>query len=390
MHVDPLMPYLSGLAFAVVAVGMVLRRFGQPLVLAYLVLGALVGPHAIGVFTDPDAMARFGATGVVLLLFFAGMEMSPVRLTTGWRVAFIGTGLQIAASVGCVAVVGTLLGWQWSRILLLGFVISLSSTALILRLLQDLGEDESEVGRNVTLILLAQDMAVVPMLIILGTFGAEESPFSTIALQVIGGSGLFALTVWLVRRGEIHLPLGALVQNDKELQVFAAMSICSGFAVLTGLLHLSAALGAFVAGMVVNAARETTWVEHSLKPFEVLFVAVFLLSVGMQLNPMFVWDHWLPLSLLVTLVLLTNTILNGLILRLLGSSWRDSLYAAALLSQVGEFSFVLALVGHTSGIISEFAYHFTISLIALSLVLTPAWARLVQRLTVRYGSPEAA
>ncbi len=383
MHMDPMMPYVTGLAFAVVLIGLILRRIRQPLVISYLVLGVIVGPYAFAFISDPELMSRLGAMGVVLLLFFAGMEMSPGRLAQGGKVALFGTSLQIAASVGCVAVVGYFLDWPLSRILLLGFVISLSSTALNLRLLQERGETETAVGRDVILVLLTQDIAVVPMMLILTYFGSDTLESSTLILQAVGGLGLLSLIVWVVRQEEIRLPFGDLIQDDRELQLFAALSICSGLALATGLLHLSAALGAFVAGMIVNAARETTWVEHSLKPFEVVFVAIFLLSVGMQIDPRFVFEHWVQLSVLVALVLLTNTVLNGLILRLLGSSWSHSLYAGALLSQIGEFSFVLALVGHKSGIITEFAYRFTIALIAISLILTPGWAALVRRLVNR-------
>ncbi len=380
MHLDPMMPYVTGLAFAVVLIGLVLRRIRQPLVISYLVLGVTVGPYALAVISDPELMSRLGAMGVVLLLFFAGMEMSPARFAEGGKVALFGTSLQVAASVGCVAVVGYFLDWPLSRVLLLGFVISLSSTALILRLLQERREMETAVGRDVVLVLLTQDVAVVPMLLILTYFGSNTLESSTLALQAVGGLGVLSLLAWLFRQDEIRLPFGQLIQDDPELQLFAALSICSGLALATGLLHLSAALGAFVAGMIVNAARETTWVENSLKPFEVVFVAIFLVSVGMQIDPRFVLDHWVQLSVLVALVLLTNTVLNGLILRFLGSSWSHSLYAGALLSQIGEFSFVLALVGYQAGIITEFGYRFTITLIAISLMLTPGWAALVRRL----------
>ena len=151
------------------------------------------------------------------------------------------------------------------------------------------------------------------------------------------------------------------------------MLICLGLSLLTGLAHLSTALGAFAAGILVTAAKETQWVHHALEPFRVIFVALFFVSVGLLVDIEFITGHIVQVVVLVTIVLVTNTLLNGGILRLLGYRWRESLYAGAMLAQIGEFSFVLAAVGLANNIINQVAYQYTIAVIALSLLISPFW-----------------
>ena len=160
MHLDPIMPYLVSAILAVLLLGLLLRALRQPYVIGYLIAGIILGPHGYALITDSELLSRLGAIGVVLLLFFIGMEVSPRKLINNWKVAFLGTLLQIFISVGCVWPLGLFLEWPVSRIVLIGFVISLSSTAVVLKLLQDWKEFDSKVGQNVLAILLAQDSAV--------------------------------------------------------------------------------------------------------------------------------------------------------------------------------------------------------------------------------------
>jgi CPA2 family monovalent cation:H+ antiporter-2 len=149
---------------------------------------------------------------------------------------------------------------------------------------------------------------------------------------------------------------------------------------LTGVLGLSTALGAFAAGILVATARETQWVHRSLEPFRVVFVTLFFVSVGMLVDISYLASHSLQIGVLVMAAFLTNTVINAVILRWLGDSWRDTLYAGALLSQIGEFSFVLAAAGLQASIINQTGYQIVIQVIAVSLILSPAWIMLVKYL----------
>jgi len=152
---------------------------------------------------------------------------------------------------------------------------------------------------------------------------------------------------------------------------------------ISSLFGLSTVLGAFVGGMIVSASRETRWVSHSLEPFRVIFVAMFFVSVGTLVDLHMLLQYWLPISMLVVAVFVTNMAINTLILRALGSSWGDSVYAGALLAQIGEFAFVLAAVGLHTGVIIEVAYQLIIAVISLTLLFSPAWVALTRYLLGR-------
>lgn len=283
-------------------------------------------------------------------------------------------------SVSIAMLLGVFLEWPFSRSILIGFVISLSSTVVVLKILQDWNELDSDTGQNVLGILLVQDLAIVPMLIIISMLGGSQPSVQAMAIQIIGGVFIIAFMVWIATKESFHLPLSKWLKHDHEMQVFAALIICFGLAAITGLMELSTALGAFVAGMIIGTAKETQWVHHSLESFRIVFVALFFVSIGMLVNLNFVIEHWQLIILLVVTALITNTFINAIILRGLGTNWRDSLYASTLLSQIGEFSFVLAAVGLHVQLINEFGYQLAIASVAITLLISPAWILLIKRL----------
>ncbi len=381
MHLDPTLPAIVGALLGILLLGLVLKRMGQPHVIAYLVAGVILGPEGLGLVTDEATLDRMGAWGVVLLLFFVGMEVSPRELVRGWKVAVIGTLCQIVVSVAGMGLIGLWRGAGIEKVLLFGFVMSLSSTAVVLKLLEDARELHTPAGRDVLGILLVQDMALVPMLIVVAALGGEAVGPHEAAVALLGAVAVAGVLAWVFRRGGVTLPFAATVRADHEIQVFAALALCFGLALLTGLMGLSTALGAFVAGILVGAARETRWVHDSLSPFRVVFLALFFVSIGMLVDVRFIGARWPVVLTLVALVLVSKTAINTLVLRLLGDPWRRSLYSGALLAQIGEFSYVLAAVGMQAGLIGGSDYQLAVAVISLSLVASPAWIHLARRLT---------
>jgi monovalent cation:H+ antiporter-2, CPA2 family len=380
MHYDPFMLKIVGAILGILAIAFVSRLLRQPHVIGYLVAGVVLGPHGLALLTERETLARLGEFGVLLLLFFIGMETSPKQLAARWRVTFLGTTVQIAVSVLAMCGVGWWLGWAWSRIVLVGFVISLSSTALVLNYLRETGQMDAKIGKDSLGILLAQDLAVIPMLIVIDIFADGGVDRSTMLLQGIGAVAAGSLLFWIARSDNIHLRLVGRMKTDPELQIFLAFLLCLGFAFLAEAFELSAALGAFLAGMLLGAARETGWVADRLEPFRVVFVAVFFVSVGLLVKLDFVLEHVTLVLLVTAAVLLGNTLISALIFRALGEAWRYSLYAGAHLAQIGEFSFVLAAVGRKAHLITQFDYQLTIAVITASLILSPAWVNLIGRL----------
>jgi CPA2 family monovalent cation:H+ antiporter-2 len=258
-------------------------------------------------------------------------------------------------------------------------VVSLSSTAVVLKLLKDGGELDTRVGQDVLGILLIQDVIVIPMLIVLGLLTGKPLDSREVIQQLSGGIVLIGVVVWVVRRPRFDpLPFIGMMKRDADLQVLMPLVVCFGLALFSASLHLSTALGAFVAGSVIRASRSTGPAEHSLGALRVLFVAMFFASIGMLIDLGFIERHWWQVLALVAMVLVANTLLNGLLLRVLGRSSREGLYAGALLAQIGEFSFVLTAVGFQAGVITGESYQTTVAVIAIGLLISPAWIKLIK------------
>lgn len=383
MHSDSLIPLYTIVIFSILIIGMVFKRIKIPYIVGYLIVGIVLGPKGIGFVEDPQLMKQFEMVGLVFLLFFVGMEISLEEMLKRWRVPIIGTTIQILTTIGIVFLLGTILDWKFVRVLLIAFVISISSTAVVIKLLMDWKMDKSSVGRDVIGVLLVQDIALIPMIIVLELVQGEEMPIKDLILQIIGGSLLVIMILFLLKKKEIHLPFMNYFKEHKELQIFAALAICFGMVMASEFFKLSPFLGAFIAGIYVRATRETEWIHISLEPFYIFFVAIFFVSVGMMLDINFVIENWLIILILVGLVFVFNTAVNASMMRLLGEPWRESLLGGAMLAQVGEFSFVILAVGMQNNIVSDFTYQTILALITLTLILSPGWIGIFRRFTRR-------
>ncbi len=381
MHGDTLIPLYTLIIFTILIMGMIFKTIRIPYVVSYLIVGILLGPHGIGFVQDTLLLRQFEMVGLVFLLFFVGMEISLQDLLRNWKIPLVGTIIQILVTIGIIFLLGTFLEWKFIRVLLIGFVISISSTAVVIKLLSEWNQNNTHVGRNVIGVLLVQDIALIPMIIVLDLMQGQSIPIKDLVLQLVGGILLVLLIIYLWRKKEIHLPFMRYFRGHKELQIFGALAICFGMVMLSEFFRLSPFLGAFLAGIYVRATRETDWIHITLEPFYIFFVAIFFVSVGMMLDIDFVFENWGIILLLVSLVFIVNTAVNTSMMRLLGEPWRESLLGGAMLAQVGEFSFVILSVGGKNGIVSDFTYQTILALITLTLMLSPAWIAIFKRLT---------
>ncbi|WP_150463915.1 cation:proton antiporter [Francisella sp. XLW-1] len=373
MHNHPSILVFVLVMLGVLIVTITLKKLKQPYVVAYLLTGILLGPYGLELIQDQENLAQLGEIGVILLLFFAGMEVSPRKFAENWKVPTIGTILQIVITSFIVSIVGMVLEWSLAKILLFGAVISLSSTAVVLKLLNDSGSMKTRLGQNVLGVLLIQDLAVVPMLIILRTIGGEEPSISQILIQILGGVFVISIASFMAIKKNLKIPFISVLGKDEEMRVFAALVICFGMAAFTESLALSSALGAFIGGMIVSTVEETEWVGHSLSTVKTIFMALFFISIGMLIDLNLFWNH---IELFISLLLITyilNTTINALIFKALRQRLDEALIGGAMLSQIGEFSFVLISMGYVSGILTNSLYQYCITLISLSLLFSPLW-----------------
>jgi len=391
MQLDPIIPLLVATILALALFGLLMRFARQPLLIGYVLTGFVIGPAVFGLITDLEMMSRLGAAGVVLLLFFIGMAVSPSDLRKNWKVTIIGTSLQIVLSTFLVIGIGEYLDWPLNRSVLLGFVIAMSSTAIVMKLIEDQNMLSTPMGQDAASITLVQDLAVIPMILILSLMSGETISPLTLTTQTIAAAGFLLLMIWLSKPRVIKLPYGKIIEEDHDLQVLLAVAFCFGLGLVAALMGLSTAFGAFVAGMLLRIIREAKWVESSLSGFRVIFVALFFASIGMLVDIKFLAANWAVVSMLAGIVVVVNTILVATIIKVLGRSWGHSFYVASMVAQIGEFSFVLAAVGISTGIIAKFAYQMTISVIVVTLVLSPAWVFIIKKLSkVKIEPPVAS
>jgi K+:H+ antiporter len=368
------------LGLIVISLGVVLRYFHQPYVVAYIVAGVLLGEHGFEIITDKEVIATIGEFGLILLLFFIGMETNLPDLLKRWKFSLFGTSTQIICSILIVGLIGYFFNLKLNQIVVLGFVISLSSSAVVIKLLQDNKESQSLVGQNVISILLMQDILIVPMLITTSYLGSEIPEVGDIILQLIGGGLIVGVILWMLKKKEIKLPFGDEIEADHELQVFIAFSVCFGFALITAFFGLSAALGAFVGGIVIHSARSTEWFHDSLHAFRVVFVAIFFISIGMMIDLNFIKTNWSIIGFLILTIYLINHFINVAILYYFSKNWKNSMYGGALLAQIGELSFVLIASAFQANIISDFSYQLTIVIISLTLLISPFWIAFTKKI----------
>jgi CPA2 family monovalent cation:H+ antiporter-2 len=280
-----------------------------------------------------------------------------------------------------VWLLGQYFSWKLNQIIVLGFAISLSSTAVIIKILLDKDELGCRAGRNVLGILLVQDIIIVPMLIIINYLGGKKPDTIEITRQIIGGIVIIGVLAYILKKKEIKLPFKNIIEKDYEIQVFVAFTLCFGLSVLTSFFHLSAALGAFIAGILITSTKSTRWVYDSLHAFKIIFVALFFVYIGMLIDLNFLKQNFLAIIFLALSILIINSFINIVVMRIFGESWKDSIYGGALLAQIGEFSFILITSAYYLNIISDYVYQVTVSVIALSLLASPFWITIAKKIT---------
>jgi len=378
VHLDPVILVITIVLFFSMLMAYVAMRVKLPIVVAYILTGIVIGPSGFAVIEDHDLVTRIGEIGVIMLLFFVGMEVSIPRLMQGWKVAFVGTNIQIIISVVACVGLALIFDMSWQQGVLYGFIISLSSTAVVLRMLQDSGELELPMGQSALGVLLVQDMAIIPMMIILSMLGSgDDISVSGIAVQVAGGIAILLFVFWLMRSNRFHIPEALL--GSYEHRMMLGLLLCLGSASLTGWLGLSPALGAFLAGVLLASSDQSKWVHEHLGPVQVIFMAMFFLSVGMLVEIEVLLAHWQLVLGATLLVFMFNAGTNVFVMKALGEDWESSLITAGLLSQIGEFSFLLAAVGMHVALINEAQHSMTVLVIALTLMLSPLWLSIIKR-----------
>jgi monovalent cation:proton antiporter-2 (CPA2) family protein len=388
-HAASLLEPVVLLATAVVAVPLA-KRLGLGSVLGYIAAGIAIGPSVLGLFAEPGRVSGIAELGIVLLLFIIGLELNVGRL---WalRRDILGLGsAQVVVSGAVIALYPLLVaGRSLEASVVAGLGLALSSTAIVIQMLQERGEVESPHGRTAFAVLLMQDLAIVPLIALVAFLSpmpsADDTPWWLSALEMLAA----VAAVILAGRFLLSPLFGLLARaGAPEIMTAAALLVVLGAAGLMQMVGLSMAAGAFLAGVLLAESSYRHELEADIEPFRGLLLGLFFLSVGMSVDLAVVRDNWLSLLVAACMLTLTKTgVMYGLS-RLFGHAHATAIRAALLLSQGGEFGFVLYSAAAAAGVMQPDHASLLVALVTISMLITPFVARLAPLLAREAPAPE--
>ncbi|HEX6950231.1 MAG TPA: cation:proton antiporter, partial [Nitrospira sp.] len=366
-----------------IAVVFIFHQFRLPSIAGFLVAGALIGPHGLNLIGDIGTVQVLAEIGVVLLLFTIGIEFSLVQLASLRRLLFVAGPIQVG-SVLLVAWLGAMVvGLTWQEGIFWGFLVSLSSTAIVLKALSNRGDSDSIHGRTTVGILIFQDLAVVPMMLLTPILASRGEGSGGSVLYTLAGSilvvGLIIVAAWYA----VPKLLEHIVRSrSRELFLLTIIVLCLGIAWLTSLGGLSLALGAFIAGLVISESEYSHQAMADVLPFRDSFNSLFFVSIGILMDWRVLIDHTVLVGGLLLAILLVKFVAGGAASLAMNIPPRSAFMVGVALAQVGEFSFLLAQQGQESGLLRGAPYQVFLSVSVLSMIVTPflmQWSPLMAR-----------
>ena len=364
---------LAILLMAALVGGMIAHRLRQPIILGYLVIGAAIGPHALGWVSDRGLVQSVATIGVALLMFTLGLEVSVAQLRQVGRVGLWGGVIQIAVTAAAGLLVGYYgFGRTLAESAIFGMGISLSSTMVCLKILMDRGEVDSAHGRIMVAILILQDISVVVLVLLESMLGASgQSPLWLLAVAM-GKAVIFVALAIAAGLWVVPWLLGNVGGvRTRELFLLTVVVLCLAAALGTSVLGLSVVFGAFVVGLVLRESRFASQVLAEVTPLRDVFATLFFVSLGMLLDLSFVAEHWgLVLITVGAVAAIKIGVVSGVV-RLFGYNARIAVFSGFGLFQIGEFSFVLAQTGMNMDIVTEDFYSLIVASAIITMLLTP-------------------
>ena len=365
--------------------GAVFRKLKQPVLVGYIIVGLLLGPSFLGVVQGREEVSLLAELGIMLLLFIVGMEIDLKAFKSVSKISLFTCGAQIGSGLIAMGFLGLLFDWPLNRSILLGFAVALSSTAVALKILEDMGLRKTKVGQSSVGILVAQDLAFIPMVLIIGALskgeGMNYDGLLRLGLAVVFMAGLmFLLTKKPKMFQKIWDKFEVIKSDAMQGQVaITGLAFCFTAAAVAGLLGISAAYGAFMAGIILGHTMSRKELEEHTKPIFDVMIMVFFLSIGLLIDLKFMWENLAATASLLFITMLLKTVVNFYVLRWQGMEKEEAYVTGAVLAQDGEFSFILAAIGLGAGTIGDDGYKYVVAVISLSLLATPLWLYLVEK-----------
>ena len=376
------------LATAVVMV-VVFRRLNMPAILGYLLVGVLIGPHALGFVPDTPGTRYLAEFGVVFLMFSIGLEFSLPRLASMRRVVLGFGGLQVLLTIAIVVSIACFANLGWQAGLILGGILAMSSTAIVSKVLAEQTQLHSPHGRQIMGVLLFQDLAVIPLLVLIPALALPGEQIAAEIAEALLKAGA-VLAVILVLGQRIMRPLFHLVatQKSSELFVLTVLLVTLGLAWATEAAGLSLALGAFLAGMLISETEYRYQVENDIKPFRDVLLGLFFVTIGMLLDVSAVRAHWVLVLLVVVALVLLKFLLIALLATMFKNDKAVALRCALALAPAGEFGFVLLSLAGRQHALPESVMQIALAAMLISMLLSPLILANSERIVMRLVASE--
>lgn len=381
MHLPLLQDMLILLGFSAVIV-FALQRLKLPSVIGFLVTGAIIGPYGLSLVNAVEQVEILSEVGVILLLFVIGMEMSIKQLISIRKTVFVGGFFQVGITALVAASVYYFYGNSWNEAVFVGFLFSLSSTAIVLKTLQDRKEINTPHARNALAILIFQDIIVVPMMLVTPLIAGESENIWMSVFSLLIKTLIVLVITFVSARYIVPKLMHAVAKtNSKELFLLVTITLCFAVAFLTSQAGLSLALGAFIAGLIVSESEYSHQATSIILPFRELFTSFFFVSVGMLLDLSFFSQHILVILLLVLVVFIVKTLIASTAVAILKYPPKTVILTGLALFQVGEFAFILSKVGLKYQLLDAETNQYFLSISIVSMLLTPFVIIFSERIT---------
>ncbi len=360
---------IFGLATLVILLFM---RLKIPTIIGFLFTGALAGPYGLSLVNASTAVEMLSEVGVILLLFVIGMEFSLKSLLSIKKAVFIGGSLQVGLTIGATTLLTYTFGFDWNVAVFFGFLFALSSTAIVLKLLQEAGQVNTIPGRTTLAILIFQDVVIVPLMLFTPMLAGESDNIAlSLLYMAIKGALVILLTIISAKYIIPQLLFRVTKTRSEELFLLSIILTCFAVAYLTSLLGLSLGLGAFLAGLIISESDYSHHATGKILPFREIFLSFFFVSVGMLFDITFLWEHIFVILGLTTLTFTVKFLIVAASVRAIGQGFKEAFMVAFSIFQVGEFSLLLAKEGLKYNLLDPETYQYFLAISILTMTITP-------------------
>ncbi|MEZ7175522.1 cation:proton antiporter [Pseudomonas mosselii] len=383
--------FIQDLAVIMLVAGVVtilFHRLKQPVVLGYIVAGFIIGPHTppFGLIHDEDTIKTLAELGVIFLMFCLGLEFSLRKLFKVGATAFIAAFLEIVLMIWIGFEIGRWFGWNTMDSLFLGAILAISSTTIIVKALNDLKMKNERFAQLIFGVLIVEDILGIGIIALLSGIAVSGSVSSGEVFSTVGKLSLFMIVALVI--GILLVPrLLAYVAKfeSNEMLLITVLGLCFGFCLLVVKLEYSMVLGAFLIGAIMAESRQLLKIERLIEPVRDLFSAIFFVAIGLMIDLSILVEYAWPIVVITLAVVLGKMLSCGMGAFIAGNDGRTSLRVGMGLSQIGEFSFIIAALGVTLQVTSDFLYPVAVAVSAITTLLTPYLIRAADPLSIRLG-----